>query len=258
MRAAQGPEGSISASLYLVHTEKWCVLSGSDVDVRHGPYLALDRDGSWIEWGEYEAVQRNGVADRRVGPWHHRVPGDCGDWIEWSTWPGPVRPTPEQSRALSGGKAPPWREAECGGDRVATLVSSTRASLEHEDEPQRLHAAYSKVCLAKDRTPDGPAWTWFENGEPRTFERQVQGVRHGEFRAFHSNGRPRWEGSFRQGREQGLWRELDCVGVPRCEGHAEAGRIVGVWQCASGDDPPLVNWLGKLGAPPTRPPPGSR
>ena len=251
LRAPNSPKGSLTATLSLVHTEKWCALPGQDGELRHGPYLALDRDGDWIEWGDYEAVGRNGVPDRRVGPWSHRTPGSCGDWVEWSTWEGPVRPTREQLRARPSKVMAAYRQADCGKDRSATGVQTGPGMI--QEAKQEPHVALSKVCLAEDRTPEGPAWTWFANGEPRTAERQAVGVRHGEFRAWHSNGQLRWEGAFRQGREQGLWREFDCEGRQRCEGRAEGGRIVGGWQCVAGEAPPLFGWLGHLADPAPRP-----
>lgn len=251
LRASNAPRSSLTGALYLVHTEQWCASPGTDGEARYGPYRALDRDGNWIERGDYEAVRRNGVTDRRIGPWRHRTPGDCGDWVDWGSWPGPVRPTREQSQAVASRAIAASRHAECGKERRSVGTQSGPGLLDRATEPQ---VALSKICLAQDGAQDGPTWTWFAHGGLRSEDHYAEGVRNGVFRAWHSNGRPRWEGSFRQGREQGLWRAFDCDGVLRCEGHAEGGRIAGAWRCASGEPPPLVDWLGELGVPPPRPP----
>lgn len=215
-----------------IMSERRCVVHRSGRDLRHGPYLAFDVDGHWLQQGQYETGDGARNYDRKVGEWHHRKPGTCGDWIEWTV--------------------PHFRNAEEARARRKPSPVNVAMNSENARCPAGLRslgrvdgAVGSKSCEL-DGLSEGPAWIWYEDGETRFEKHYVTGILAGPFRAYHSNGALRWEGAFDGGLEEGRWKLFDCDGELLCEGRAKAGHIAAGWECREGTAPPLRGWVEEI------------
>jgi antitoxin component YwqK of YwqJK toxin-antitoxin module len=87
-------------------------------------------------------------------------------------------------------------------------------------------AAYQEIGT---KTQNGPANTWYENGQPQMQGQFDSGKRTGSWNWWHANGQKQSSGTFNADEKVGLWIWWHPNGMKAVEGNYEHDRPIGVW-----------------------------